>query len=291
MANGFLNNLEAYYSMDANTGANQPDASVNSNTAVHNGAEIDKVSGKILSAARLNFGGGAEFYEIASDASLVFGDEDFSISLWSNQIDESGGSGSLFSQWVGTTKRSYTILYSQTPNTIVFNCSPDGTNTNQGPGVQSGLAPIVFGTWYHVVAVHDSVNNLLILYVTPDTESSPNAPDSAAYSAGAWGASDAVTHIGKLDPAGPGYIHGTFDEVGVWRRAFDLMRMAVESSLYPVISRQDAIQIIGRRSVDNAVKNGKLPPVQHGKQLFFDRISFYEYCKLGSLDIYGAGYP
>ena len=76
-----------------------------------------------------------------------------------------------------------------------------------------------------------------------------------------------------------------------WRRAFDLMRMAVESSLYPVISRQDAIQIIGRRSVDNAVKNGKLPPVQHGKQLFFDRISFYEYCKLGSLDIYGAGYP
>jgi hypothetical protein len=55
--------------------------------------------------------------------------------------------------------------------------------------------------------------------------------------------------------------------------------MAVESSLNPVISRKEAIQIIGRRSVDNAVKNGKLIPSQHGNQIFFDRISFYEFCK------------
>lgn len=71
-----------------------------------------------------------------------------------------------------------------------------------------------------------------------------------------------------------------------WRSAFDLMRMAIESSMNPLISRQQALRIIPRRSIDNAVKTGKLKPIKHGRYIFFDRICFYEFCKLGGVDIY-----
>lgn len=70
-----------------------------------------------------------------------------------------------------------------------------------------------------------------------------------------------------------------------WRKAFDLMRMAVKASLNPIISRQEAVAIIKRRSVDNAVKTGKLIPIKHGRQIYFDRIKFYEFCKMSNLNI------
>ena len=64
-----------------------------------------------------------------------------------------------------------------------------------------------------------------------------------------------------------------------WRNAFDLMRMAVEVSLNPIISRKEAVDITGRRSIDNAVRSGNLIPVMHGNKMFFDRIKFYEFCR------------
>lgn len=63
------------------------------------------------------------------------------------------------------------------------------------------------------------------------------------------------------------------------------MRMAVESALNPLISRKEAVAIINRRAVDNAVKSGKLTPVYQGKYMFFDRAKFYEYCRVSNLNI------
>lgn len=88
-----------------------------------------------------------------------FGDEDFSFGCWV-KFDNNGTTQPLIGKWNnGSLNRSY-LLRRGTSNEMVFFISNDGSALNS---VTTGT--LTSGTWYFVVGVYDSVNNLIKLSI------------------------------------------------------------------------------------------------------------------------------
>lgn len=171
------------------------------------------------SSIRLNFGGGTSYFSVPATNDLNFGDESFSISLWSNQFNESGGSGAWVQRYVSTNQRSYNLIYISGTNTARFLVSPDGTNTNQ-TALDSTVTMTVDGsTTYHIVAIHDAQNDQLRIYVSPSS-GSLDSGDSIAHTDGCWDANTNAIEFGR-HVIGGNHIHGNMDEIGIWRRALN----------------------------------------------------------------------
>lgn len=214
-----LDDIDAFWNFEEASGTLVD--SVNGLVATPVGVVINyEQTGVNNNCIRLNFGGGSTYLTIPSTPTLLYGDEDMTLSVFVNLIDESLGSGQVFGCWYGadpTAKRSYNLFYSQTPNTYQFNVSPDGTQASQA-FVQSSVTPISFSTWYHILCQHDSVNNTIEIRVTPRSDSTIASADSQAHSAGIWDGNDQAFLIGRHDPAGPAYIKGLIENLGLWRR-------------------------------------------------------------------------
>lgn len=162
----------------------------------------------------------SEFLSIADNASLSFGDEDFSIAGWV-YMDSSSGYRMPFGKWDWqNNKREYGIY--DVNGTRKFGFFVDNTGSSQ-TNVTSATA-VSLSTWAFVVGVHDSVNNLLKISINGA------AFETTAYSSGCnnntspflIGASGTIASPQEL-------FDGRICKVGVWRKAISLSEV---TSLY-----------------------------------------------------------
>lgn len=157
------------------------------------GAGTGKISG-----ARDMEGTDDEYFTIASNASLVTGDIDFSWSFWFNP--ESNASIYYFI----TKGTEYEMR--GTTNRIFW--------TVDGQGFLGGFpaSPLTLtaGTWYFVVCWHDATNNLIGRSFNGGT------PITTAVTHTGSTGSDAV-YIGRKNGA-TDKIDGLIDEIGFWKR-------------------------------------------------------------------------
>lgn len=66
-----------------------------------------------------------------------------------------------------------------------------------------------------------------------------------------------------------------------WQKVvFDIIDLALKINQNPLISRQEALTIIPRSSLDKGVKIGKLTKIRHGLRVYFDRLQFHKYILL-----------
>jgi len=198
--------MEAWWELNEESGERAD--SHGSNNLTDN-ATVLYGTGKQGNAANFEFDT-AEYLSIADNASLSVADEDFSIACWvkaeslaeeAHKIITKGTTG-------GIAGVEYEIDWLQSSNRFRFYVS-DGTNI--AIAVANNLGNVATGTWYFIVAEHDSVNNLVKITVNNGTV------DTAANPAG--GAQDlgGAFYIGRQ--VGTAYYwDGLVDEVGFWKR-------------------------------------------------------------------------
>lgn len=159
----------------------------------------------VVSGARDFDEANSEYFTIADNADLSMGDIDFTISCWVN-LDNwrnhvfVGKASNPYS----TADVEYCLLYNQATSQFDFVVSDGATKTS------ASVSMFVFGSWIHLCAWHDSVNNTVNLSVNNGT------PASAAHSAGVSNGTYPF-RIGHADQVWS-YTNGLIDEVAVWKR-------------------------------------------------------------------------
>lgn len=161
-----------------------------------------------------------EYFTVASNASLAFGDEGFTIEAWVNP-ETSGTTRQMIVAKDTDTSREYTLALAD-GNASQFNF------TVYGPGDSSAINANTFGsvstgTWYQVIAWHDPTNNVIGICVNAGTA------DTGAHSVGA---NDGTAPFGIGRRAYPGF-NDTFDgligPVRLWGR---VLTSGERTSLY-----------------------------------------------------------
>lgn len=104
----------------------------------------------------------SEFLSIADNASLSFGDEDFSFGAWA-YLDSKTTHRSLVMKYTDATPIEYGINYNSVSDR--FHAAISGNGTIQNDVYADALGSPSTGTWYFVVAVHDSVGNTFKIYI------------------------------------------------------------------------------------------------------------------------------
>jgi rhamnogalacturonan endolyase len=160
----------AYWPLDEKSGTLAHDYSGNGNNGTLSGA-ILPVWGVGEYGGGLTFAANGGYVSVPHNSSIDFGDQDFSISLWlkepatitsgtQHNILRKGSFGSPTDS--GSGKR-YELYRKKDANGDIFYWTiDDGTHMTE-LGVPASY--VCTGAWVHVVAVRDSVNNQLCLYV------------------------------------------------------------------------------------------------------------------------------
>jgi hypothetical protein len=200
-------NLVSFWSLDEASG-NALDAH-GSNTLTETSGTIASATGKV-SGARDFEAGDTEHFEIADNASLSTGDIDYTIAAWVQL--ESLATGTIAAKF-GTTgnQREWRFYYDATASRFRLSVSPTGASAGTVTASADTFGVPSTGTWYHVVAWHDSVNNLVGISVNGGTA------DTTAHATGSINGTAAFTVGVRLDPAAD-YWDGLIDEVGFWKR-------------------------------------------------------------------------
>lgn len=114
----------------------------------------------------------------ASAGDLKFGDEDFALSIWFNTSAWSGiTDANLFSIWNNVNgQRAYYLKYDQSDNSLRWIVSGDGTAFT----AMTHTVTLALNTWYHALAYHDSVGNVIGVYLNGANH------ESAAHTGGCY---------------------------------------------------------------------------------------------------------
>lgn len=199
--------LEAYWKLDEVAG-NRADAH-GSNTLTDNNT-VTSAGGILGNAAHfddLN----SECLSVGDNASLSFGDEDFTIAGWIRLDNVATTWINLGKYDYGDNEREYSLQYI-TGSGLKWFVSSDGAATTSVQETTQGV--LTAATWYFFACIHDSVNNLIKVSVNAGIQ------QTAAH---ATGCNDNVSPfvLGAVISSGVivNEMDGLFDEVGVWRRA------------------------------------------------------------------------
>ena len=143
--------LEAWWALEEGSGTRLDETANNNDLADNN--TVTSATGKKGDAADFERAT-TEFLDIADNASLSFGDEDFSIGLWFKMESDPGLMYVINKYDLGAGNAEYAI---RIPNDEIpeFEVSSDGS---AGTSVQQGSA-LSAGNWYFVVGVHDATAN------------------------------------------------------------------------------------------------------------------------------------
>lgn len=147
-----------------------------------------------------------EWFERADNAELSTGDISFTVQAWVNLESVGGNMGIVVKD--DNAPRDYRLDFN--PNRFRFFVFDSG-NSVAGTVSANNLGDPVAGTWYHIIAWHDSANNQVGIAVnagTPDIASTTGAPQD----------STATFKLGGGDNAGLAPFDGLIDEVGLWKR-------------------------------------------------------------------------
>lgn len=200
-------NLISVWEMDEASG-NALD-SHGSNTLTETSGTIGAATGKINGARDFEATGDTEYFEIADNADVSVGDTDWTISVWvygetlaSNPVIASKG-------WSATpgANSEFALFYSTSNSRFRFDARGSTTTTTVN-ATNHGAASA--GNWYHVVAWHDSVNNVIGISINAGTENTTAKTD---------GVNDGTaSFVVGSSPSQSFYWDGLIDQVAIWRR-------------------------------------------------------------------------
>lgn len=202
-----LDALISWWSLDEASG----DAidSHGDNDLTETSGTIASVAGKVGNARDFE-AGDTEYFTIDSNDSLSFGDEDFTIGLWLNIESKPGSTMYPLIKWrTSSPLREYYVAWATGTDRFRFAVSPDGIETTNYVTWRS--APST-GTWYFVVAWHDSVNNKLCIQVNNES------PQETAYSGGCNNSTSPFRLGANSNSSPSNYYDGLIDEVFIYRR-------------------------------------------------------------------------
>jgi len=195
-----LTNLSAYYKLDESAGASPGDApaidELGTSDLTENGT-IGSVSGKVNTAREL--AGGVEYFTRASTPALQLGNQDWTWAGWINFATTSFGFGYCDIIGKGDGGGNEYELY-WAPNFLSLFTTTDLVTHSFTPSP---------GTFYFVVAFHDSVNDIVGISVNAGT------PTTASHGSG-FTAGSAPFGLGVHS----GFVsafQGGMDEWGLWK--------------------------------------------------------------------------
>lgn len=140
-----------------------------------------------------------EYLSVADNASVSTGNIDWSIALWFNPESVGANQGLITKGW---PSGEY-IIYISSGNNVKL-------QVESGAAEVTTVGTVSVGTWYYVVAWHDSVNDLIGISLDNATAV------TASYAGGITDNAAAVT-IGADVTDGLWY-DGLIDQVGFWKR-------------------------------------------------------------------------
>lgn len=175
-----------------------------SNDLTETGGTIDSATGKVGNCRDFEEAD-TEWFEHADNASLSTGDIDFTFAAWVFMESEAALFGTILAKGsLSTNSVEYSLYYRQSVDDFQWKVG-NGTAS----ATVSSTLNVTTGTWYFVVAWHDSVNNLLGISVND------GAAVTASYSSG--GNDNASAFMIGADSTGR-YFDGLIDEVSFWKR-------------------------------------------------------------------------
>ncbi len=139
-------------------------------------------------------------------ATLSTGDIDFTFAGWIYLNSKTPFQG-IVSKWDTATTREYLIAYDNAADRFIFDVSSNGVAQTVISGTNSGA--LSTGTYYFVVAWHNSVSNTINIQVNNGTV------NSTAHTTGVYDSPSALV-IGRYQ--GVGSFNGRIDGLGMWKR-------------------------------------------------------------------------
>lgn len=198
--------LSAYWKLDEASGTRED--FVGSSDLTDNNT-VTQQTGKVNSAAQFT-AANSEYLTVASNATLQVGDIDFAVACW------------VYMDTVPTTDNPTIIQLKQTPSGEAYRLyyhgqdgverfewlveSASGSTTVNA----NNLGKPSTGTWYFIVAWHDSVNNIIGIQMNNGTA------DTAAHTTGARAGNDTFWLGARSGPQT--FWNGRIDEVGFWKK-------------------------------------------------------------------------
>ena len=213
-ASGLLTSLISYWTLDEASGTRVDSVTSSANDLTDNNT-VTQNPGKISNAAQFT-AANLEFLSRADNASLSTGDIDFTLAGWV-YLDSLGAFRVAVGKRENATNREYWFEVNNSDQ-MRFIVSSNGAL--QDGVVTASSVTLSTGTWYFVVAWHDSVANTVNIQVNNGTA------HSAAFSLGVFdGGSRFAIGVGESS----NYWNGRIDEVGFWKR---VLTAAERTNLY-----------------------------------------------------------
>lgn len=196
--------LIAYWPMDAASG-NEAD-SVGSSTLAETSGTIASAAGKIGNCRDFE-AGDTEYFSCADSATLSTGDIDFSVAAWVHAETLSNFPVIAHKSWGPSgSDREWALYYDTGASRFTFEVQAGGATQAVAA---NGFGAATTGVWYHAVAWHDSVNNVLGISVN-------GVATTASYSGGVADGTGPF-EVGA-SPTQTLWWDGLIDEVAFWKK-------------------------------------------------------------------------
>lgn len=244
-------NLVSYWKLDEASGTRADSQSTNDLTE-RTGSSVGSTTGKINSAG-VFVRSEADGLEHADNAELSVGDIDFTVAIWIKP-------GNILNRqniWAKADGSSggYFLLYDETASRFKFQVfSASGFGGTSTTVTANNLGAPSSGTWYYLIAWHDSVNNQIGIAGNAGTA------DTAAHSAGVYDGAEGI-QIGWDSFAN--YLEGDLDEAGFWKRVLTSgertqLYNGGNGLAYPFTTSTNVARLVGGNLTDSILLNGAL---------------------------------
>jgi trimeric autotransporter adhesin len=205
-----LTSLVAYWKLDEASGT-RADATGRGNNLTDNNT-VTQAAGKVGSAAQFT-AANSEYLRVADNADISTGNVDFTLACWLQLATKGARRGAVAKDNNAGAGVEYELEYENTTDRIRWRVRGETLNADV-------LGSPAAGTWYFVVAWHDSAQAKRFVQVNDGTANSaaqitPPADGAAALDIGRWEAGF--------------YWDGLIDEVGFWKR---VLTAAERTTLY-----------------------------------------------------------
>jgi hypothetical protein len=194
--------LISYWSLDEASG-NALDAH-GSNVLTDFTGAIGTAAGKV-SGARDFEASSSQFFYCFSNASLICGDIDYTITCWVNLESKGSPTTRLLVCKYSAANFEYAVIYDSGTDRFAFYAGSGSTKVDANTLGSPSIA-----TWYFIVSRYVASTNTISIQVND------GAVDSQGSITAVTGASNFM--IGYRDDGGTSYMDGLIDEVGFWKR-------------------------------------------------------------------------
>lgn len=213
-----------------------------SNTTLTNNNSVTFTAGRVANASTFA-SASSQSLSAADNASLSMGDIDFTIACWALLNTSAATTQGLVSKWNDPASDREWFLGAFSSR-FQFGVSNNGTAETFIAANALG-APST-GTWYFIVAWHDSVANTISICVNDGTV------NSTAYTVGGRDGT-ATFRIGAYRNTAFGFLNGQVDEAGIWKR---VLSAAEITDLYNGGAGRNYAYIVGGGAVAAGTMRG-----------------------------------